>query len=665
MMNDVLAKIDTLIGMSKSTANYDTLKAELSDIQDEIENKKREIEDLRLSMQDEKYIKASDRIIDENIKVSLELKIQKLESNLKKAEKDLKKMVSDEAAAHQIVQNWKDKVAKITKLLMVLNEKISSSDSQIKEYYQNLIAENEKKLDIAKRNVTETEEEYRKTSRELTDFTSQVEKLKKELKEEKTKLASTIQSLESNDAYIDKFQKENDEKKLEDLKKRVEELKARQEEILRDPVYIGSLAKELYIEDDRTGCLLKVKELVEFLKTLPFMDIANSSDIDRILNEAEESLVAERDEFASMIENKKYDADDSQIIEERKRYLETKKQSFQEQLEKVKSEIKSIDLEKIKEINSLLSAAIIVENNLKKDLAQYNSVIEGEQENATPKKKAVLTAAFKKKEEELEIIEGIINDYENEMEELMLESKSLEESTVRELEEKIEYIDKLLKDISKKTMVTSKATDVLSLENDKAKLKELNNRIKEIAERRKYLETPSEIFDSIEMSLGSLSEEPIDEKIVEETETKDDFRITEDLSTPEETWNRTEKNKDILNDEPEIEIPPIEESFTVTMEEPEKELEDYVPEEPIAKVLEEPSVLDEPTITPIEEIQPEIPPIVEMNTPVTQRLKVINIEDLNPQTEKATDEISTDDVLIGDFKDDDYIDFDSIMGGAQ
>lgn len=60
MANDILAKIDTLIEMSKSTSNYEALKAELKDIQDEIENKKREIEDLRLSMHDEKYVKASD-----------------------------------------------------------------------------------------------------------------------------------------------------------------------------------------------------------------------------------------------------------------------------------------------------------------------------------------------------------------------------------------------------------------------------------------------------------------------------------------------------------------------------------------------------------------------------------------------------------------------------
>jgi len=689
MANDILAKIDTLIEMSKSTSNYETLKAELKDIQDEIENKKREIEDLRLSMHDEKYVKASDRIIDENIKVSLELKIQKLEANLKKANSELKKMVEEEENSHQIAKNWKEKVRKITKLLEILKEKLAtSSDQDTKDYYQKLITENEEKLAEAKRNVTETEEEYHKTSRSLTDFTKHVEELKEQLKDEKSKLVSTTKSLETNDAYIDFAKKAEDEKRLENLKHRLEDLKNRQDEILKDAAYVGNNAKELYIEDDRTGCLLKVKELVDYLKTLPFMDIPNSRDVERILNEAEETSTRERDEFASFIDNKKYEENDTQIIEERKHYLESQKQSVQIELEEIQNQIKIIDLEKVKEINGLLSAAIVVSNNLKNDLTEYTKVIEEEKENATPKKKAVLTSAYKKKEEELALVEEIINAYENEMQDLMIESRQLEETEIPKRMEKMEKIDRLLKDISKKTMITSSSSDVLSLENDKAKLKELNNQIKTIAERRKYQETPSEIFDFIEMSLGALMDEPIEET---EEENLDNFRITEDIEESEPSWNRTIKNKDILSEENEvsnnfeevIDIPwtPVEEPMIMSPLEPSiTEEKNEIQEEPNLKILE-PSVLEEPQLA---EIKIEEPPLLEntvlepavipfdeienpivreeKNTPVSQRLKVINVEDLNEETKE---ENSGDDILIGDFKDDDYIDFDSIMGGAQ
>lgn len=683
MMNDILSKIDTLIEMSKSTSKYDALKAELQDIQADIENKKREIEDLRLSMQDEKYIKASDRIIDENIKVSLELKIQKLEANVKDATKELKKMVEEEESAHQTVQNWKEKVTKISKLLEILKSKSkTTNDSETQSYYENLITENTDKLNDAKRNVTETLEKYNKISRELTDFTNALNELKEQLKDEKAKLASTMKSLENNDSYIDFTKKENDEKRLESLKKKLEELKMRQEEILKDAVYIGNVAKELYIEDDRTGCIIKIKELVDYLKTLPFMDIPNSADVERILNESEETAIRERDEFASFIDNKSYDESNTGIIEERKHYLEGKKQSLQVELENVQEKIKNIDLEKVKEINALLSAAMIVSSSLRSDLEEYRLIIESEKENATPKKRAVLSSAYKKKEEELKCIESIISAYETEMEELMVESKQLEETTIPELMRKIEELDHLLKDISKKTLVASSSSDVLSLENDKAKLKELNNQIKIIAERRKYNETPSEIYDFIEMSLGSLIEESIEEE--REEENVDNFRITEDIDFSE-NLNRTEKNKDILTSEPESIPDAFEETFDIPLNE-EENMESNMWSEPlepspsvlesippvetstnIEPTIESPSVLDstppEPTITSIEEIKPNTPTIQEMNTPVKERFKVIHIEDLNEDSPK--DEVKDDDILIGDFKDDDYIDFDSIMGGSK
>ena len=112
------------------------------------------------------------------------------------------------------------------------------------------------------------------------------------------------------------------------------------------------------------------------------MDIPNSRDVERILNEAEETSTRERDEFASFIDNKKYEENDTQIIEERKHYLESQKQSVQIELEEIQNQIKIIDLEKVKEINGLLSAAIVVSNNLKNDLTEYTKVIEEEKENA-------------------------------------------------------------------------------------------------------------------------------------------------------------------------------------------------------------------------------------------------------------------------------------------
>lgn len=682
MTNELLAKIDTLISMSKSTSNYDTLKAELTEIQEETESKKREIEDLKASMTSEKYMKASDRIIDENIKVSLELKIQKLESNCKKTEKELKKLLKDEDSAHKTVQKWKSNVAKTTNLLNALNTKLASlneDDNETIEYYQNLITENEKKLDVAKINVTESSEEYQKTSRELTSKTQEVETLKTQIKDEKEKLANTVKSLSSADAYIDLEKKAEDASRIEELKNRVTSLQNREKEILSDPVYIGNEAKELLIEDDRTGCLAKIKELIKIIKTLPYMDIANSSDIEKILKEAEERAILERDEFASFIENKKYDGTDIKIVEEREKYLESKKEEIQRELDSLEKKVKRIDTTAIREINSLLSAAIIVEENLKKELKEYDHVLNEEKENSTPKKKAVLTAAYKKKEEELSTVAEIISSYESEMEELIMESKQLEEVEIQNLKQKKKNIENLLKDIAKKTLVSSKATDVLALENDKIHLKELNDALKDIEDRRKYKETPSEIYDEIEMSLSSLLEE---ETKIEETQTIEEdpnsYRIIEDIEPME--------NENIIEDvSPEIEeVKEMKESVNEVVDlpweqEPQKETQNE-PEPVISPLFEEftnPLETIEPVsveefMNPTESHMENNTPIEEsvLDIPVSERLRVIDVEDLNNEgnieetQEKVEPEVLDDDILIGDFKDDDYIDFDSIIGGS-
>ena len=83
---------------------------------------------------------------------------------------------------------------------------------------------------------------------------------------------------------------------------------------------IGSEAKELLIEDDRMGCFLKIKELVNLLKKNPYMDIASSQELARVLQEEEERAIRERDIFAADLENKRYDGNDTPVILEREKY---------------------------------------------------------------------------------------------------------------------------------------------------------------------------------------------------------------------------------------------------------------------------------------------------------------------------------------------------------
>ncbi len=696
MQKDLLGKIDLLIEMSKSTSNIDTLKAELDEINDEIENKKREIEELSHSMKDEKYMKASDRIIDENIKVSLELKIRKLESNKKEQERELKRIVKQENEVHKKQAELKEKISCLQSLLDTLKEKCSSvpsSNAEIKEYYTSLVNDTEKKLNKTDIELRMQEEEYKKVTADLTQKTETLKQLETQIQKEKEKLTDTEKSLESNETYIDTKLKQEDTNRLQDLEEKLEELEKRKEEIDLDAVMIGNVAKELLVEDDRTGCFQKIKELVELLKKMPYMEIATKKELDTVLKEEEERAIQERDEFASVIENKKYDGNDSQIIQDREHHLEKKQQELEKAYQEKKKQIEEIDTVEVREISALLSAATIIGETIKKELAEYKKVVEEESENLTPKKKAVLIAAYNKKEEELQTVESIMRAYENDLEALMNESKTIATEEMKKIEEKQAKIAEDLKEIHKKSMMDSKTKDILAVENDKAKLKELTKKVKDITEMKKYAYTPTEIYNEIQNIMAPYQEEkePMDTPEVEQTKPEtNNFRIPNDYSF-EKDYNRSEKNKYLFQEEqPEEKIEesePIQEINLDIPWEPVEEVENIEPmvsqiDEPVSEKEEEktssgienfePTKEEVPTISPFEIASPveeapkeDIQKQGEETSPVTERWKVINIEPLEGKEEPSSSEpIQEEDVVLSDVKDDDYIDFDSLIGGG-
>lgn len=725
MQKDLILKIDTLIEMSKSSSNIDTLKAELLEINEEIENKKRDLEDQKALMQEEKYIKASDRIIDENIKVSLELKIRKLESSLKELVKELNAVVKSEDEVHTRFEKLQDKITKLNSLIETLKEKLNSlsdSDTETKTYYQSLISENEKKRNKTDVELKMTEEEYRKATEKLTTLTKSVEDQKNKLNAEKEKLNDTEANLASNTSYIDTDLKTADERRVKELEEKLDALETRKDEIQTDAVMIGNEAKELLLEDDRTGCFLKVKELVNLLKKSPYMDIATITELESVLVAEEEKAIIARDEFATVLENKKYDGNDVAIILEREKYLEQQKMDLENDLNALEMKIKKIDTVKVREISSLLSSANVVSENLRKELAEYKTVMENNSENATPRKKAILTAAYNKKEEELKSIGQVIESYELEMQDLMKESKRIAEEEITEIKQKMSKIDEFLKEINKKTIITSKTKDVLAVENDKAKLKELTDQVKEISALKKLKQTPTEIYNEIESILGSYMNVEIEEKeeikpVIEEEQPSlvNNFRIAENVTDPA-VFNRSEKNKDVLNaqeveemktsvdmnydipwvepKEEESEITPIEEPIVEesipvdsdpfgpainmgpAVEEKPSEpiiespiMETMNPfEEEIAPVVETPEepVVPPVELTPIEEVeQINMDELIPFDTPVKERFKVINVEPLeDTEPEKEVTPVAQDDVMITDFKDEDYIDFNTLLDGG-
>lgn len=565
MQTDLLGKIDILIEMSKSTSNIDTLKAELSGINDEIDSKKRELEDLKKSMNDVKYVKASDKIIDENIKVSLEIKIRKLENSRKELDKELKSVLTKEEETHNNQKTLQEKKVKLENLIKTLKSKIDSlSDAEIetKNYYQKLMVEQEQKLEMTEQDAKETEVQYQQITAHLNELTSQIETLDHRISLEKEKLNDTVNNLSSNESYVDISLKKEDEKRIEELEEKLDALETRKDEIKTDAVMIGNEAKELLLEDDRTGCFQKVKELVRIIKTIPFMDVPSIGELENVLREAEEKAILARDEFASMIETKKYDGTDANVTKQKEQHLEEQKRELEKAYTEKQAELKEIDTVRIRKVNNLLKEAIKSCEILKSELANYQQVIEEESENSTPKKKAVLKAALNKKEEELESVHNIITSYEQELEELIEESKEIADIDMKKIANKLNKVNADIKEMNKKAVISSKAKDVLAMENDRAKLKELTDKVKEIMNCKKYRETPSEIYDQIEMSLGSFgdSQPRRQDKDGKNDSLLNNFRITNNNSE----LNRSEKNKGVLEGQ---EPSSLESDFYIPVEE--------------------------------------------------------------------------------------------------
>ena len=248
---------------------------------------------------------------------------------------------------------------------------------------------------------------------------------------------------------------------------------------------------------------------------------------------------------------------------------------------------------------------------------------------------------------------------------------------------------------------SNKAKDLIAMENDKKTLKELNDTIKAIKKRKSIKTSPGEIYDEIEILLGTgytgdsvdytetLDEEDTgldDQNTVNVVDSLDDFTIEpkeEDYEIPQVEVESIEPEElPDVDIEPEISLEPetIEE---LPIEEPKEETADETFDSILDSIdtidmgNDESFNLDE--MQPIDEITPESlevteeqpqEEIVSEELPVVdteqmeefnvvdinneERLKVIDVEPLESSTESSeekTEEIpmQNDEFLIGEY----------------
>ncbi len=670
MQKDFIAKIDLLVEMSGTTNTYDALSEELNLLEKKIENQKNKVRNLKKSISDNKYMKASDRIIDENVKIGIENKIAYYEENLTKIKEQIDAVSKEEEATHQEISFLTQEQEQLKRFLESLELKlktIGSKDKSIYSFYEKLIESTREDIEKNESSLKDVQKHYQGICDQLEQLGNKREDLENKLSKEEERLKEIQTFLANPNSYVDQKAKKNDEKLIDDLTRELEQMEHRKVEILTDAAYLGHEIVELFMDEDNMGALNKTKELVQIVNQKPYMEY-DLKDLDDLL----ESATNERDTYVTHIENENYESSEMSVVTSRLHYLKEEKAKKEKKIAEIEEEVKELDTTYIQELMKYVDEARENRDALKLDISEYEQVIRSHQEFKSPKKEASLHAALKKKKEEFSHVENLVTLFEKDLENTVIYSRELEEKELKKWQEKLQEIEQEIREIEKSQVLISHSKDILAVERDKEELKRLNDVVLEIQRRQNYAKKPDEIYDEIELMLGSMEEESVHEedKNTDDFVDLDDYRI--DL-TQEEPIIETQEEpvvEEVVEDKKEEKPVEIKEEETTPVlddtifepveNEPTKEdevsllepvtvedvsaLDDIVPVFPEPEETEE--VIEEPlrTVEETAKVEPE-------------RLKVIQVEPLMVEQEKD-DEIDSLPVLDDD---DEYISFDHLL----
>lgn len=549
MHTEVFNNIDILMNMANSPLNVEEINMELASLKRQIKNKQNEIDDLKSLMTESRYFNASNELVDKNIEISLKNKITRLNRRIKEIKFSLEESKNNEKNLHTEISTLKEKLAKNENYLETLRVKSKSATNN--NYYQNLLDKEQKSVEELNKELSEKNKMYESTLKELELNNQAFNELSSKLDTEKTRLNDILDNLENPNAYIDEDLKARDEEKLTTLNSELEQLEKRKVELLTDSNMIGADAKELIIENDIYEALNKIKELVTIVKSKPYMDISSSSILEEEL-EKKESL---RVELSTLIDNKKYDEIDTDIVTKRIDYLKSEITENNQTIEKYQNEINNID----KFVNDKLGVFVTeLENTilrLEKSINECRTILKDK--NKTARSKMNLESTITKKEKEKEIQNEILESYKQDLLSKIAQTNTLA-SLIDTLNNTNNLYTKELENLNKVALLDFKTKDLAEEENDKEQLKQINEEIKNIKNRQKFDKTPDEIFDQIDMILGSeknIIKEEKNEEVVNGLEIDSLFSNNETEKETEKTiTEEKEPNKRLKV----IEIIPVE-----------------------------------------------------------------------------------------------------------
>ncbi len=522
MHTEIFNNIDLLVEMAGSNVNEQDLETDLTQINKDIQDKKQRLDDLKSIMNDTRYFNASSELVDKNIEVSLKSKITRLNRKIKELDFELKGVKADEAKLARELDRLNEKIEENRKYVSILDEK---NKDQVSDAYQNIVS-NEK--EHTKKLEEELEHKTKKHDAILKEIELH-EQAKNELLEKKSNDEARLKEVQDNlnnpNTYIDEDLKAQDEKELQSLNDSLDELQKKKLEYLTDPNMIGADAKELISNNNYTEALNKIKELLEIVKSKPFMDITNLSVLDEELEKKE----SERTELSNYIDTKNYASVDSDVVSKRVDYLNKGIEAQKGESSQYESFINRIT----EDINQNLSVFIRdVEEEIalvSKDLEEYQEL--AKDSSKSRRTKANLENAILKKEKEKQVLEDLLASYKKDLLFQITVSNAIHK-IVSKYNQNIAEHTKEIEELQHLQIMDEVNKDYIEEERDKEKLKIINEEIKQIKNRQKFDKTPDEIYDQIEMLLGTMNT-PSVERPKEEVEETLDTQI-DDLFSEED-----------------------------------------------------------------------------------------------------------------------------------
>lgn len=500
MQRDIIELIDTLVKMAGSNSSYETLSQELDEIKKIITQKEIDLKDLKESMSDDKYFDASGEVVDRNIEISLTKKIKRLNKMAEEIKEDMASSTADEELLHDGIKTLKAELDASSQYIEVIEERINNTSSnEIRENYQELLTIERNNYATIELKLSEQKAEYEKVEKQIEALSIALSELDNTVKKEEEKLAETKASLANPKTYIDEALKKEDEEKLTKLATEIDELDKKRLTILTDPALVANDVKELVANNDTANSLIKLKELITLVKSKPYMDEVNREALEETLVKLENELA----EFKKMVEAKKYNGQDSDLIEERINYLKNIIELAKINIDQIRENITIIDTQRVSfikgKITNAESQAKIIENTIEDYRVLLNS-----NDNRSEKSKTSIKSSYNKKLKELDTVHEIINAYKDDLRALIKEAFDAENVEIKTINERIKEHEEEIARLNKLMVLNSKIKDVIAEEKDKTKIKELTEAIKNIKFCLSFEKTPDEIYDEIEMILGSI-----------------------------------------------------------------------------------------------------------------------------------------------------------------